>query len=111
MTDDIPPARTVRDDLDLEPEPLRGIVRAWIRWLPLSIAFAGLSFTAWFIVQAVFVGRYHDAVGRLEQRVKVIETQLLEEAKQHASAYWTRQCHDVLDRLGAKNDDPSRWPY
>lgn len=68
------------------------ITQLWLRWLPLSILFFGLAFTAWTIIQIVFVGRYHDALGRMEHRVKVLENELTKAKAGESVEYWTRQC-------------------
>jgi hypothetical protein len=71
--EDLPKATAVRAPSVDDPDPLKGIVRQWIRWLPASIAFFGLSFVAWTIIMILQVGRYHDALTRVEQRLKQIE--------------------------------------
>lgn len=62
---DLPKATTV--------DPVSLIVRSWIRWFPAAVAFVGLSFVAFTIVICVMVGRYHDALGRMDNRVKMLE--------------------------------------
>lgn len=52
------------------------ITQLWIKWLPLSIFFFGMAFVSWTIIQVVMVGRYHDSLGRLGQRIDVIEKKL-----------------------------------
>lgn len=59
------------------------ITTLWIRWLPLSIMFFGMSFVAWTVVMIVQVGRYHDALTEVKQKMKVIERRLDEVQKVH----------------------------
>lgn len=79
------------------------ITALWIKWLPLSILFFGLAFVSWTIVQVVFVGRYHEALGRVEHRVKVLEEELVKAKEGEAVEYWAHQC-DFEVRRGDFNE-------
>jgi hypothetical protein len=73
-------------------DPISLLVQSWIRWLPFSILFFGLAFVAWTIVMVVYVGRYHDALGRMDDRVKVLEQKLIEAEQGREVEYWAHQC-------------------
>lgn len=88
--EDLPRATAVKAPADND--PLRGIVRAWIRWLPVSIAFFGLSFVVWTITLIVQVGRYHDALTKTNERVKRLEDKLKDDSEQRWGEYYHRQC-------------------
>lgn len=81
---DLPQARTV--------DPVSMVVRSWIRWFPLAVAFLGLTFVTWTVVMVVFVGRYHDAVTGMDNRVKVLEKELAETKSAYWGEYYHRQC-------------------
>jgi hypothetical protein len=81
---DLPHAKTV--------DPVSMIVRSWIRWFPLAIAFAAVAFVAWTVIMVVFVGRYHDALGRMDNRVKILEEKLIEAQQCREVEYWAHQC-------------------
>lgn len=83
-TDPFPKATTV--------DPVSLVVRSWIRWFPAAVAFLGLAFVAWTIVMVVFVGRYHDAVGRMDNRVKMLEQELVRTKEAYDGEYYGRQC-------------------
>jgi hypothetical protein len=88
MKDEPPVARLIRDPQT----PLDKIVANWIRWLPASIFFFGFAFVTWTIVMIVQVGRYHDAVTKMDQRVKVLEQELKDTKEQNQGLYYAREC-------------------
>lgn len=90
--EDLPRATAVRAPSVDEPDALKDIVRQWIRWLPASIAFFGLSFVVWTIVMILQVGRYHDTVTKMDQRVKKLEQELKRATERAEVEYWYRQC-------------------
>lgn len=94
----LPEARTVPKVASLE-----ALARAWVKWLPVSIIFCGLAFCGWMVIQVITVGRYHDALGQLEHRVKVLEDELVKAKEGEAVEYWVHQC-EVMARRGDFND-------
>lgn len=97
---DLPQAITV--------DPVSVIIRSWIRWFPLAVAFLGLAFVAWTIVMVVFVGRYHDAVGRMDNRVKILERELAETKSAYWGEYYGRQCIGEWGRQ-LREEDHARY--
>lgn len=85
---ELPPAQLIRDPQT----PIDKIVANWIRWLPASIAFFGLAFVTWTIAMIVQVGRYHDALTEMDQRVKKLERELKDNTEQRWGEYYHRQC-------------------
>lgn len=73
-------------------DPVSLVVMSWIRWFPAAVAFLGLAFVAWTIIMVVFVGRYHDALGRMDNRVKALEKELTETKSAYWGEYYYRQC-------------------
>lgn len=84
---ELPEARTIP-----KAESLEALARAWVKWLPVSILFCGLAFAAFAVVQIMAVARYHDALGKVEQRVKVLEEELIKAKAGEAVEYWSHQC-------------------
>ena len=80
----IPTAHTV--------DAASALARWWIRWLPLSILFAGAAYVAWTVVMVAMVGRYHDGLTRLQGRVDVLEKELAKAKAGEATEYWSHQC-------------------
>lgn len=52
------------------------VTRLWIRWLPLSIAFAGLAFAAWIVVMVVTTTRFNARAERMDARIRRLEETL-----------------------------------
>jgi hypothetical protein len=94
------PCSECLDKMDKQPpipqatsvDPVSIIVRSWIRWFPLAVGLAGLGFVVWAITQVIFIGRYHDALGRMDNRVKVLEKELVETKSAYWGEYYYRQC-------------------
>jgi len=83
-----PIARLIRDPQT----PLDKLVASWIRWLPASIGFFGLAFVTWTVIMVVMVGRYHDALTKMDQRVKALEEKVKDDTEQRWGEYYHRQC-------------------
>lgn len=87
-SEDLPAARLIKDPQT----PIDKIVASWIRWLPASIFFFGLAFVTWTIIMIFQVGRYHDALTNMDQRVKMLEEHFKDNAEQRWGEYYHRQC-------------------
>ncbi len=79
-------------------ESLEVLARAWVKWLPVSIVFCGLAFCAWMVIEITAVARYHDAIGQLQRRVKVLEDELVKAKAGEDVEYWVHQCETMWRR-------------
>ena len=79
-------------------DPVSLIIHSWIRWFPAAVAFLGLAFVAWTIVMCVMVGRYHDALGRMDNRVKTLEQELVRTKQAYDGEYYARECRGEWGR-------------
>lgn len=73
-------------------DPISLLIQSWIRWLPAAIGLLGLTFVTWTVIMVVYVGRYHDALGRMDSRVKLLEQELIEAQRGREVEYWAHQC-------------------